>query len=136
MEEFTTWEDLPKNIKIILMYHWFSFCSSIEYTEKDIEMYEKIAQQKYDKIFDLIVSLAITTGDIDSMGLIMCMRENKIDELLDVVLDRSLFKGKEKIKYENTRILVLSDLVKTYFIAAMLNSGLDDDDDNIYRRTK
>ena len=139
MPDFVKWEEIPSNLKIILMYHWFNCYSSIEYTEKDVLEYEKIAQTNYDKLFDLIVSLAITTKNLDSRVIIECIRAKKVDELLENTLDRSLFKGSARKNYENIRVAVLSELSQTYIATALLLNYLkddnDNDDDNTYKRT-
>lgn len=138
MNENIKWEDLESELKRALMFHWFTFYSVVPISEIEVTKIEYIVNHDVDRLFDLINSFAITTGDISSTPLIACMHANREMELLDSTLDRSLFKGSKRKMYEDNRQIILRDLVQTYVIVGQLMNGLDngDDDDFDRRRTK
>ena len=112
--EIKNWEDIPKEKKTQLLNHWFHYYGGVIMTLDEILAFSKLAEEKQDEIFDLIITNYVVNDTIQSNVLVASMRKGKVQELLDSVVKYSELSEEEKNKMKRLRQFIAEEIITTY----------------------
>ena len=109
------WDEFSKEEKTSLLNHWFYYYGGVIVTLEEIEKFGELAKTKQEEIFNYITTSLICNNTIQTNVLVACMRQNKIDELFEHVINvQSIEDEAAKAQIEEVRNYIVKEMVHSY----------------------
>ena len=125
MDNKKLWEDFTKSEQTILLNHWVYYYGGIVMTLKDLEDFNTLSETRQDDIFNHIVTCFIYKRSIQSSMLIMCLRDNKIEDLFNTSLSIDNIEDSKKDLYYKARRIISNELLDTFINPELSNTGVE-----------
>ena len=109
------WDEFSKEEKTSLLNHWFYYYGGVIVTLEEIEKFGELAKTKQEEIFNYITTSLICNNTIQTNVLVACMRQNKVDELFEHVINvQSIEDEAARAQIEEVRNYIVKEMVHSY----------------------
>ena len=108
------WNDYSNEDKSNILNHWFYYYGGVLVTLEEIEEFRKLAMTRQDDIFNYIVTSSLINKTIQTNVLVAYMRENRVDELFEHLIDMGNLSEPARRKVEAVRDFLIKEIVHTY----------------------